>query len=162
MAEGWAMRMGIRKAAAPVIVLALAGVAAAGCGSDGETPTTAPKPPPISAATANHLAELSERIATDLDAGETCDAAYNADQLQSAVEDADLAASLRPGVEQVASDLVNEVNCPPPPPEPEPKKEQKKPKEHDEEHGGDEGKSGNPGHSGGLPPGQAKIKGEEG
>ena len=158
------MRMGSRKAIAPVIVFALIGVGAAGCGSDERTPTT-PEPPPISAATANHLAELSEKIASDLDVGETCDAAYDADQLKGAVEDADLSASLRPGVEQVAEDLVNEVNCPPPPvepePEPKPKKEEKKPEKTDEEQGGDEGKFGH-GHSGGLPPGQAKIKGEEG
>ena len=154
------MRMGIRKAVAPVIVLALAGVGAAGCGSDGETPTT-PKPPPISAATANHLADLSDRIATDLDAGDTCDAAYAADQLKGAVEDADLTTSLRPGVEQVAADLVNEVNCPPPPPRPEPKKKEEQQKPKHEEHGADEGFTPR-GHSGGLPPGQAKIKGEAG
>jgi hypothetical protein len=159
MAEGWLMRMGIRKAAAPVIVLALAAVGAVGCGSDPETPTT-PEPPPVSAATANHLADLSEKIATDLDAGETCDAAYDADQLKSAVESADLSTGLRPGVEQVASDLVNEVNCPPPP-APEPKEKAKKPKEHDEQHGADEG-SGPHGHSGGVPPGHAKLKGEVG
>jgi len=157
------MRLGIRKAAAPVIALVLAGVAA-GCGSDPETTSTAKAPPAISAATAKQLAELSDQVATELDAGDTCDAAYAADQLQGAVEDADLSAGLRPGVEQVASDLVNEVNCPPPPPEPEPKKKPKKPKEHGKQGGenGDEGGPGPPGHSGGLPPGQAKLKGEEG
>jgi hypothetical protein len=155
------MRMGIRKAAAPVIVLALGAAGAVGCGSDPET-TSTPKPPPVSAATANHLADLSEKIATDLDAGQTCDAAYDADQLKGAVEDADLSASLRPGVEQVASDLVNEVNCPPPPPTEdeknkadEAKKKAEEEQKHQEEHGP-------PGHSGGVPPGQAKIKGEAG
>jgi hypothetical protein len=152
------MWMGTRKALAPVIMLALAGVAAAGCGSDDEAPP--PKQPPaISRATANHLATLSEQIATDLDEGATCDAAYAADELMGAVEDADLSASLRPGVEQVASSLVDEVNCPPPP-EPEPKK--KKPEEDKEEQGGDEQGSKPPKDSGGVPPGQAKIKGELG
>lgn len=160
MAERWVMWMGTRKARAPVIALALAGMAAAGCGSDDEAPP--PKqPPPISRATADHLATLSERIATNLDDGATCDAAYAADELKQAVEEADLSASLRPEVEQVASSLVDEVNCPPPP-EPEPKKkEKKKPEEDKQEHGDEQGPEP-PGHSGGVPPGQAKIKGELG
>ena len=160
MAERWAMSMGTRKALAPVIVLALTGVAAAGCGSDDETPP--PKQPPaISRATADHLATLSERIATDLDEGATCDAAYAADQLEGAVEDADLSAGLRPGLEQVASRLVDEVNCPPPPEQKHKKKEEKKPEKGDE-HGGEEQESKPPGHSGGVPPGKAKLKGEFG
>jgi hypothetical protein len=155
------MLMGTRKAITPLLSLALAGVVASGCGSDDEKPA-AKQPPPISRATANQLATLSERIATDLDAGETCDAAYAADQLNGAVSDSELSASLRPGVEQVASRLVDEVNCPPPP-EPKPKKKEKpKPGKHDEEHGGDEQQSEPPGHTGGLPPGKAKLKGEFG
>jgi hypothetical protein len=158
-----------RKAVAPLILLALAGVIAAGCGSGDDDPPE-PKPPPISAATASKLATLSERIATALDAGETCDAAYAADELEDAVAGADIAATLRPGVEQVASRLVDEVNCPPPPaPEPEEKKKGKDQEkgdegEHGDEGGGDDG-GGNeqgPPHNGGVPPGQAKLKGEEG
>jgi hypothetical protein len=149
---------GTRKAVTPLILLALAGLVAAGCGSSADDTTTA-QPPPVSASTADHLARLSERIASDLDEGATCDAAIAADDLKTAVDGADLAATLRPGVEQVASDLVDAVNCPPPP-EPEPKKEKKKPEEHKDEHGQDE-KSG-PGHSGGVPPGHAKLKGEDG
>jgi hypothetical protein len=136
-----------------VVVLAL-GVAA--CGSGGDTTTTV-QPPPVSAATADRLAKLSDRIATDLDAGETCSAAIAADDLKTAVEQADLAATLRPGVEEVASRLVDEVNCPPPPPPPKPKKK-KKPK-HEQ---GDQAKPTPPGHGGKLPPGQAKLKGELG
>ena len=153
------MLMGNRKAVAPVVALALAALVAAGCGGSSDEPP-APKPPPVSAATASHLAELSERIATDLDAGETCSAAYDADQLKEAVGAADLAASLRPGVEQVASSLVDEVNCPPPP---EPKEKEKK----KEDKHGDENENGGivipppPGH-GGEPPGHAKIHGEDG
>jgi hypothetical protein len=163
------------KAALPALGLAYAALVIAACGSS-EEPTTTTPPPPVSASTAEHLAKLSDRIATDLDAGATCDAARAADDLMAAVEEADLAATLRPGVEEVASRLVNEVNCPPPPPPPEPEKEEKKKEEKkkDEEEkkgeekkkeegnqgpGGDESK-GRPGHSGGLPPGQAKLKGE--
>lgn len=163
-----AMLMGTRKAVVLVLPLVLAGLAAAGCGSDDGTPTTAKRTTPaISAATADQLASLSEQIATDLDAGQTCDAAHAADELSGAVADADLSASLAPGVEDVASRLVDEVNCPPPPPEPEKKeKKEKKPKPeheqgHDEGHGGGE-EQAPPGHSGGVPPGQAKIKGESG
>ena len=152
------MLTGIRKAAP--LALALAALGAAGCGSDDQNPAP-PKPPPVSAQTADHLAKLSDRIATDLDAGETCDAAYAADQLQGAVADAKLSASLRPGVEEIASRLVDAVNCPPPPPEP--KKEKKKPEEHKDEHKDEHGhgkEAGPHGHNGGLPPGQAKLKGE--
>jgi hypothetical protein len=162
-----------RKAAASALGLAYAALAIAACGSE-EEPTTTTPPPPISASSAEHLAKLSDRIATDLDAGATCDAAHAADDLMAAVEEADLAATLRPGVEEVASRLVNEVNCPPPPPPPEPEKEEKKKDEKKKEEkkqqkeegnqgpGGDESNSGPPGHSGGFPPGQAKLKGEAG
>jgi hypothetical protein len=85
-----------------------------------------------------------------------------------------LPANLRQGVETVATDLVNQVNCPPPPPPPEPEKKPEKPKDErgneDEHgngggngHGGDEkSKPGHSDHGGFVPPGQAKIKGEEG
>ena len=152
--------MGTRKAALPLLALVLGALAAVGCGSDDET-TTAPKSPAITAGTADQLAKLSDQIATDLDAGETCDAAYAADQLEDAVQEARLSASLRPGVEEVASRLVDEVNCPPPPPEPK-KKEKKKPEEHKDAAHGDDQVDAGPGHSGGVPPGQAKLKGEEG
>jgi hypothetical protein len=157
------------KAAASALGLAYAALVIAACGS-GEEPTTTTPPPPVSGSTAEHLAKLSDRIATDLDAGATCDAAHAADDLMTAVEEADLAATLRPGVEEVASRLVNEVNCPPPPPPPEPEKEEKKKEKKKDERkqeegnqgpGGDETNSGPP-HSGGLPPGKAKLKGEAG
>jgi hypothetical protein len=160
------MWTGTRKAVGLAIALGLAALAIVGCGSSADETTTTPPQPALSAETADHLAKLSNRIADDLDAGDTCSAAYAADNLKSAVEDADLSASLRPGVESVATDLVNEVNCPPPPPPPEP---EKKPKKKDEEHGnGDEqGKGGDehtpPGHAkhgGFVPPGHAKLKGE--
>jgi hypothetical protein len=165
-------------AGATALGLALATLAVAGCGSDDETTTTTP-PPPVSAATADRLAKLSNRIATNLDGGSTCDAAIAADELMAAVEEADLAGTLRPGVEEVATRLVNEVNCPPPPPPPEPetkkddevkkaeekKAEEKKAEENKGEGGGDEngrGEDVGPPDAGGIPPGKAKLKGEEG
>jgi hypothetical protein len=151
------------KAAASALGLAYAALVIAACGSGEEEPTTTTPPPPVSGSTAEHLAKLSDRIATDLDAGATCDAAHAADDLMTAVEEADLAATLRPGVEEVASRLVNEVNCPPPPPPPEPEKEKKEKKEdeekkQEEQKGEEQGPPGN----GGIPPGKAKLKGEGG
>jgi hypothetical protein len=165
----------IRKAAGLATLLALAPIALAACGSSGDDTTTTATRPAVSAATADRLAKLSDRIASNLDDGLTCDAAYAADQLKDAVNHAELTATLRPGLEEVATDLVNQVNCPPPPPPPEPEKKPKKDKHEEDEHGngdehgpGDENGPGGddkPGHSehgGFVPPGQAKIKGEEG
>jgi hypothetical protein len=174
MADRREMSTGIRKAAGLAILLALASIALAACGSGEETTTTTR--PPVSSATADHLAKLSDRVASDLNAGETCSAAIAADDLQDAVHDARMSTALRPGVEAVATDLVNQVNCPPPPPPPEPEKKPKKPKKNEgDEHGnGDEhgpsdengqGGDGKPGHSdhgGFVPPGHAKLKGEGG
>jgi hypothetical protein len=160
------------KAAVTVLGFALAALAAGACGSGDDDTTTAVQPPPVSAATADRLAKLSNRVAENLDAGMTCDAAHAADDLSAAVEEADLPANLRPGVETVATDLVNQVNCPPPPPPPEPEPEDKEEKKKEEgekkeerdenkDQHGDEGKHVPPGH-GGVPPGQAKLKGEDG
>jgi hypothetical protein len=126
------------------------GLGSCGTGDDSEN---AEPPPPISVATAKQLASMSEEIATDLDAGDTCTAAARADDLADAIESARIDGSLRPGIEEVATDLVNQVNCPPPP---EPKK-----KKDEEEKGDDNGKGEDyedaqlppPGE---LPPGQAK------
>src|SRR3954469_11531213 len=156
------MWMGNLKVIGAALALALAALLLGSCGSGGSDSTTV-KRPPLSAATADHLAKLSDRVATDLDAGSTCDAAYAADQLSSAVEDSDLPASLRPSVEEAATRLVDQVNCPPPPPAPEPKKKKEKPKDEEGDHG-DHGEQGPqpPGHSkhgGFVPPGHAKLKG---
>jgi len=159
------MRKGIPKAAGLAIVLALAAVTFGACGSSGDDTTTPPEPPPVSAATADHLAKLSDRIASDLDAGDTCHAAHAADDLSAAVQDSDLPANLKPGVRSVATDLVNQVNCPPPPPPPPPPEPEKKPKEQDDQHGkrnGNEQGNGHSAHGGFVPPGQAKLKGESG
>jgi hypothetical protein len=174
------------KAVATVLGFALAALTAGACGAGDDDTTTTVQPPAVSAATADRLAKLSNRVAENLDAGLTCDAAHAADDLSAAVEESDLPANLRPGVETVATDLVNQVNCPPPPPPPEP---EKKPKEEegdqrgngddrgngDEDGGGDEDRGdgngrGGDGKSGGgdsddggvVPPGKAKLKGKDG
>jgi hypothetical protein len=156
------MSTGKLRAAGLAISLALAALALGGCGSAGDG-TTVAQPPPIAPDAAAHLAKLSDRVATDLDAGDTCHAAHAADDLQAAVDDADLPASMRPSVDAAAGRLVDYVNCPPPPPPPEPQK--KKHDEHKDEHQGNQGDEGfvPPGHAkhGGLvPPGHAKLKGE--
>jgi hypothetical protein len=161
---------GSRKAVGLVVLLALAALLLAACGSGGDDSTTVQRPP-VSAATADRLSKLSDRIATDLNAGDTCHAAHTADELKSAVEESDLPATLRPGVDAAAGRLVDQVNCPPPPPPPEPekKKKQKHDKGNEDHHGNDDHHGGEPkpeppGHShegGFVPPGQAKLKGEE-
>jgi hypothetical protein len=169
MAEGTGdsrrMPEGKKRAAGLAIALALATLVLAACGSSGSGgDTTAVKTPTVPAATADHLAKLSNTVASDLDSGATCDAAYAADQLQAAIEEANLPASMRSSVEDAAGRLVDDVNCPPPPTTteedkgPKPEKPNPKPDEgdhHDEGHG-------NPkphGQDGKLPPGQAKLKG---
>jgi hypothetical protein len=178
MADRSKMRLTILEAAGLSILLALAAVALTACGSSSDTTTTTARPP-VSRETADHLAKLSSRIADDLDAGDTCSAAHAADDLKAAVEDSDLPGSIRPGVDTVAGDLVDQVNCPPPPPPPEPEKKPKKPKDEGDDHGnGDEhgnanghGNGNGPGndehggqsdHGGFAPPGHAKLKGEGG
>jgi hypothetical protein len=149
------------KAAAVVALLSSAALLLAACGSGADSTTV--QRPPVSAATADRLSKLSDRIATDLATGDTCHAAHAADDLKSAVEGSDLPATLRPGVDAAAGRLVDQVNCPPPPPPPEPEKK-KKHDEGDQHHHGGEPKPEPPGHShkgGFVPPGHAKLKGEE-
>jgi hypothetical protein len=123
------------------------------CGN-GDDSESADPPPPISIATAKELASLSEEIATNLDAGDTCTAAARADDLADAIESARIDGSLRPGVEEVATDLVNQVNCPPPP-EPEKKKDEEKKDEEKGKEGEDYETEKLPGAES-LPPGQRK------
>jgi hypothetical protein len=152
------MHKGITKAGGLAISIALVTLVLAACGSGNAGTTT--QAPALSVPTANRLATLSERLATELDSGDTCHAAHSADDLQSAIESANLPASIRPSVDEVAGRLVDEVNCPPPPPPPEPdkKKQHEGDQNHQDQHHGDENKP--PGHGGKLPPGKAKLKGE--
>ena len=152
------------KAAATTLGAGLAALAIGACGSDGDG-TTVAQPPPIAPDTAAHLAKLSDRVASELDSGDTCHAAHTADSLRLAVEDADLPASMSADVATVAGRLVDEVNCPPPPPQPEPEKKKKdeKHEEHgDEDHGDENGfiPPGHAKHGGIVPPGHAKLEGE--
>jgi hypothetical protein len=102
------MRKGISTAFGAALALALT-LALSACGSGSGNQA-------VSAHTANRLAAVSDEIASDLDAGDTCTAAHRADDLVAAVRSADLPDDVRPQVETVASQLVNEVNCPAPVP----------------------------------------------
>ena len=136
------------------------GLGACGSGEDSES---AEAPPPISVATAKQLASLSEEVATDLEAGDTCTAAARADDLADAIESARIDGSLRPRIEEVATDLVNQVNCPPPP-EPEKKEDEEKKDEgkgKEGEGGEGSGEDYEDAQLGQLPPGQAKKMGFE-
>jgi hypothetical protein len=148
------------------ILLALATLVLSACGT-GHDDTTTLQRPAVSADTADHLAKLSDRIATDLDAGDTCHAAHAADDLQSAVEEAHLPATMRSSVDTVAGQLVDQVNCPPPPLteeerkklEEQQKKLEEQQKHESDQHGADHGPKP-PGQGGHEPPGHAKLKGE--
>lgn len=145
------------------LVIATAGLAA--CGSDDEGAAAAEG---ISPDTADELARLSDEVAAELEAGDTCSAAARADDLYAAVSEARLPSEVRAEAEAGAEQLVNEVNC-----EPEPEttteedgeehKEDKEEEEGKEEEGSGEsgpGSSGPPGQEEDfVPPGQAKIKG---
>lgn len=159
------IRKGNSRAAVPAIALALAGVGLLGCGSGAGGPVTTAAPA-LSSSTASHLATLSDHVAADLDAGDTCTAAHAADELASAVQSAQLPDSIRAGVSATTARLVDEVNCPAPPPAPAP--DQKPKPEKPPKPQGDQGNHGDPGHAppghadhgGFVPPGQAKLKGE--
>jgi hypothetical protein len=62
-------------------------VALAGCGGDDSRDSQA-SGPKIERATAEHLADLSDRVAGDLDRGDSCAASRAAAELRSAVTDA--------------------------------------------------------------------------
>jgi hypothetical protein len=158
------MCTGNPRAVGLAISLVLASLTLVACGSSDSGPVT--QRPAVSAATADRLAKLSDRIASDLTAGDTCHAAHAADNLRSAVERSDLPDTLRPDVDAAAATLVDEVNCPPPPPpppeKPRPKKKAQKPEKPAKDHHGRGQGPRPPGHGGKLPPGQAKLKGEVG
>ena len=103
------MRTGTSRAVGASIVLAL-GLALSACGSGGGGDAA------LSPSTASRLAAVSDEIASDLDAGDTCTAAHRADDLAAAVQSADLPEGIRSQVESTASQLVDEVNCPAPVP----------------------------------------------
>jgi len=138
------------------VAITLAAVfALSACGSDEDSPPTETTVS-LRAATAERLAQRSERIADELDSGDTCAAANSADELDAAVAEAEIPAELRPELEAASEELVNSVNCPPPP-EPEDKEKEEKDKEKEEEDGpGEDSSQGPSGENGDLPPGQEK------
>ncbi len=121
-------------------------------GSDDPPPTKTVAALP--AATAERLAGKSERIADQLDSGDICGAAHSADELDGAVAESEVPAELRSELEAATEQLVNSVNCPPPP---EPKKDEKQGEEGGRDTGHDEDSGdGSPGHADDLPPGLEK------
>jgi hypothetical protein len=122
-----------RRSLHALAVLLLAG----GCGGDGES---APPRPSIEAATAERLAATSESIAELLDQGDVCTAAGRADELRAQVTEAINAgavpARFQEELSSKANELVNTVNCPPPPAE---EPEDEKDDEADEDAGRGEG-----------------------
>lgn len=95
--------------------LAAAGcaLALAGCGGGGSEAT--PSEPAIPARVAEDLAGQSEAIAASLEAGDVCGAAQQADVLNDAVNDAvakeQIPTTLQAELQNVVSELVNNVNC---------------------------------------------------
>jgi hypothetical protein len=146
------MSTGNPKARALAVALALAAVPVFGaCGSSEDSSEAS-----LSSATAEELASQSERIADDLDAGDSCAAAHRADDLDAAVADADIPEELRTEVEGATQRLVDQVNCE----EPEETTTEETTTEEDEKEEDDgkdkgEDESTPPGH-GGEPPGKAK------
>jgi hypothetical protein len=138
---------------AGVAITLAAVLALAACGSDEDSPPTETTVS-LRAATAERLAQRSERIADEIDSGDTCAAAHSADELDAAVAEAEIPAELRPELEAASEELVNSVNCPPPP---EPKEKKEKEKKEEDDHGpGEDSSQGPPGEDGDLPPGQEK------
>ena len=143
------------------LAIALAGGAAllAGCGGgDDEAAASGSLP----AKTAEELAGMSDGIGDALEAGDTCEAAHQADELKSAVSEADIPEDLRAEVEAGADQLVNQVNCDDQEEEGEDEKTTTEEREHgkedeesSEEESLDEGSGEKETESGGGPPGQS-------
>lgn len=94
--------------------LAAAGCALtlAGCGGGSEQTSSEPV---IPAPVADDLASQSEEIAASLEGGDRCGAAQQADVLNNAVNDAvekgQIPSALQRELQNVVSELVNNVNC---------------------------------------------------
>jgi hypothetical protein len=97
--------------------LAAAGcaLALAGCGGGSEA---TPSEPVIPARVADDLAAQSEEIAASLESGDRCGAARQADALNDSVNQAvtkgQIPQALQGELQNVVSELVNNVNCPRP------------------------------------------------
>ena len=102
MADRSEMRTGIRKAAGSAILLVLAALALAACGSGDETHDNGHAPRPSRLRPPTSWPSSATQVASDLDVGETCSAAIAADDLQRPPsEQSDLPADIRPGVDEV-------------------------------------------------------------
>jgi hypothetical protein len=122
-------------------LLAVAALLFGGCG--GGTEAEPPPRPAIERATAEALAATSDSIADALDAGDVCTAAGRADDLNAQVIEAINAKKIPPAFQEDvlsrAQELVNSVNCPPPPEEADDEtdkgkdKKKEKPKKEDDE-----------------------------
>jgi chromosome segregation ATPase len=103
--------------------LALAGavLALAACGGGGDA---RPEEPTLPRGLAERLAQESEGIADQLEAGDQCGAAEQADVLEDAVEqaiaDGDVPDAFQAELTATARKLQNDVNCPQPEPPPAP------------------------------------------
>jgi hypothetical protein len=151
------MKAGKGNLLALTVALGSGAIVLGGCGSDDGGGAAGGS---LSADTAEELAAMSDGIADSLEAGDTCDAAHKADELQTAVSEADIPDDLRSEVEAGADQLVNEVNC-------EEAEEPTTTEKRDDEEGDDEGEgkeessgegSGNEGsgEGSGGPPGQGE------
>jgi hypothetical protein len=102
----------------------------AGCGGGEAEPEPRTEPPKIPSAVANELAERSDAVAENVEAGDVCGAAVEADalvdQARAAVDAGDVPARYEDELIETAVELQNAINCPrPPPPPPQPQEEGK-------------------------------------
>jgi hypothetical protein len=126
-------------------------LAAAGCvlalascgGGDGGEGSAEPTQPAIPAGIAEDLAARSDEVAQLLGEGRTCEAAVKADELVAAVAAAGprVPDALEPEISEVAVDLQNTINCPPP-------EEEKKDEEEDKGKGNGNGNGNGQGGGG--------------
>jgi hypothetical protein len=128
------------------VVLALAVVAASGCGGGGSAP-----PPRLPHALGTELAAQADAVEASLARGDDCGAVAQAASLRRSVADAVAAgqvpAGLRAPLSRSVASLAGEIACTPAPPPPGPpghadKGKPKKKHGHDHGPGGDQGDGG--------------------
>jgi hypothetical protein len=102
------------------ILLFAVALAASGCGGgERSADTTAPPRPTLPRNVAEDLAARSDAVADALDAGDVCTAAVRADELRgatiTAINNGQVPQEFQEDLQARANELVNTVNCPPPP-----------------------------------------------
>lgn len=132
------MRIQTRRGSAALLPLL---VLVAGCGGAGDaTPTTstAAERPALPAPVVERLVAHSDAVALKLAAGDVCGAAQEADKLQgeyvAIVNEGGVPTVFQEEIGARVNELVDSVNCPPPPAAPETQAE--------EDAGGDDGANG--------------------